>query len=119
MSKKQFSVIGCRHGHIGVFVREMLELGHDCAGIYHQDEPALAREISAEFGLPYVEDRESLHAQQIHSVGSSAVNNEKIDLIEECEAHGKHDADSGIKQWKSSISFLPFMNQHAQVKKFR
>jgi hypothetical protein len=29
----KFAIIGCEHGHIGIFVQEMLDLGYECAGI--------------------------------------------------------------------------------------
>jgi predicted dehydrogenase len=90
VNNKQFSIIGCRHGHISMFIREMIELGYTCAGIYEPDEPSLAKGFSEQFGIPLVDDPEPLLVPEIRIVGSSAVNNEKIDVIEKCEKYGKH-----------------------------
>jgi predicted dehydrogenase len=90
MNNKKFSIIGCRHGHISMFIHEMIELGYSCAGIYDADEPSLAISLSEKFGIPRVDDLDSLLAPEVQIVGSSAVNNEKINIIETCERHGKH-----------------------------
>jgi predicted dehydrogenase len=90
MNNKQFSIIGCRHGHISMFIRKMLELGYSCAGIYDADEQSLAKALSEKFNVPLIDDLESLLGPDVQIVGSSAVNNEKIDVIELCEKHGKH-----------------------------
>lgn len=90
MNSKRFSIIGCRHNHISMFIKEMLALGYSCAGIYDADEPSLAQALSEKFDIPLVHDRELLLGPEIAIVGSSAINSEKIDLIEECEQRGKH-----------------------------
>ncbi|TDF93208.1 Gfo/Idh/MocA family protein [Paenibacillus piri] len=89
MQNGQFAIIGCRHGHIGMFIAEMMALGYRCAGIYEAGEPSLARQLSDKFDIPVTGDLESLLAPEIGMVGSSAVNCEKIDWIELCEQHGK------------------------------
>ncbi|MDF2963039.1 MAG: oxidoreductase, partial [Paenibacillus sp.] len=90
MHNKKFAIIGCRHGHIGMFVTEMLKLGYTCEGICEPDEPSLAIGFSEKFGIPLASDPEALLSPGVSIIGSSAVNNEKIDLIELCEQYGKH-----------------------------
>jgi predicted dehydrogenase len=87
---KTFSIIGCQHGHIGIFIQEMLELGHRCAGIYEAENLALAKALSEQFRVPLVSDLEELLNDGVEIVGCAAINNEKIDIIELCEKHGKH-----------------------------
>jgi predicted dehydrogenase len=89
METKKFAVIGCEHAHIEIFVKEMLDLGHHCSGIYEPNNLKLAKAISEKFHIPIVHDREKLLAD-VKIVGSSAINNEKITLIEQCEKLGKH-----------------------------
>lgn len=89
-NRRTFSVIGCEHGHIGVFVQEMLAAGWRCAGIYEPRNRALAERISRQYGVPLVDDRDALLGDEVAIVGCAAINNEKIDIIELCEQHGKH-----------------------------
>jgi predicted dehydrogenase len=89
VDNKQFSIIGCQHNHIGMFIRKMKELGYSCAGIYEAGEPSIAKALSAKFEIPLVDDVEALLGPNIHVVGCSGVNSEKIDVIELCEKHGK------------------------------
>lgn len=84
-----FSIIGCQHAHIGIFIKEMLAIGHRCAGLYEPDNIGLAEHISAEYNIQLVDDRESLLGREVDIVGCASVNNEKIDVIELCEVHGK------------------------------
>lgn len=86
----RFAIIGCRHGHIQSFIKDMLDKGHTCAGIYDAEDWKLARQYADRFQLPLVERVEELLTPSVHIVGSSAVNNEKIDLIEACERGGQH-----------------------------
>ncbi|MFE5320759.1 Gfo/Idh/MocA family protein [Paenibacillus sp. NPDC056579] len=86
-----FAIIGCRHGHIEKFIREMLELGNRCAGIYEVEEPSLAKAFAEKHRIPLVDDVDTLmNRLEVTIIGTSAVNNEKIDLIELCEKYGKH-----------------------------
>lgn len=85
-----FGIIGCQHGHIATFLQEMLVLGARCAGIYEPDEPALAERLSRQYGIPLVRSAEELLGPEVALIGSSAVNNRKLDVIELCESHGKH-----------------------------
>lgn len=89
MEKKRFSIIGCEHAHIEIFIQEMLALGYSCAGIYETRNLALADSLSKQYGIPLVSEQAPLLAEDIAVVGTSAINNEKIDLIELCEQHGK------------------------------
>jgi predicted dehydrogenase len=87
----RFAVVGCEHAHIGIFIREMLDLGHECAGIYEPRNRELAAAVSEEFRVPIVRDWEPLLAdERVGVIGSSAVNRDKIDWIERCEKYGKH-----------------------------
>jgi len=91
MEPGKFAVIGCRHAHIGSFIREMTGLGYTCAGIYERGNPALAKAFSEQFGIPFANDLESLlAAPDVGIVGCAAVNHEKIQIIETCEKYGKH-----------------------------
>lgn len=85
-----FSIIGCQHAHIHMFIEEMLDLGHRCAGIYEPDNVKLATSVSEKFHIPLVEDREKLLGEEVHIVGCAAINNEKVDIVELCEQRGKH-----------------------------
>lgn len=90
MSERQFSVIGCQHAHIGIFISEMLELGYSCAGIYDEEDSKLPRSLSDQFGIPLVRNKEALLGDSVVVVGCAALNNEKIDVLEMCESRGKH-----------------------------
>jgi predicted dehydrogenase len=85
-----FSIIGCEHAHIGIFIDEMLKAGHRCAGLYEENNDKLANQISAQFGIQRVTNRELLLSDEVKVVGCAAVNDEKIDIIELCESLGKH-----------------------------
>lgn len=85
-----FGIYGCQHGHITLFINQMLALGATCAGIYEPESPGLARQISERHGIPLVDDPAVFTAEAVSIIGSSAVNNRKIDVIEWCERHGKH-----------------------------
>ncbi|WP_240941253.1 Gfo/Idh/MocA family oxidoreductase [Paenibacillus sp. HB172176] len=85
-----FSIIGCQHAHIGIFMKEMLELGHHCAGIYEEENIALAESLANHYQVPMIHDRELLLDESIAVVGCASINIEKIDVIELCEQRGKH-----------------------------
>lgn len=88
MENKKFAIIGCEHGHIEIFIQEMLDLGHECIGLYEPNNHKLSKSISNKYQIPIVNNKEKLLADA-DIVGSSAINNEKIALIEECEMLGK------------------------------
>ena len=82
MKKMKFAIIGCEHAHISIFIEEMLELGHEGVGIYEprNQEPALFRR-----SIISLVDREEQLLQAADIIGSAAINNEKIDIVERCE----------------------------------
>lgn len=88
--KYPFGILECRHGHIGMFIEEMLTLGHPCVGIWEPEQPQLAKSLSAKYGVPLLEDEAPLWRPEVRIIGTSAINNRKIGLIEACERYGKH-----------------------------
>ncbi|MBB6671215.1 Gfo/Idh/MocA family protein [Cohnella nanjingensis] len=90
MIRRTFGIIGCQHAHIGIFIREMQQLGHRFAGIYEPEPATLARRLAGEFGVPLLPDREALLGEDVSVIGCAAVNADKIGVIEWCELHGKH-----------------------------
>lgn len=89
MRKRKFAIIGCEHAHIEIFMQEMLALGHESTGIYEPNNTQLAKFFADKYQIPLVNDQMQL-LQDVELVGSSAINNEKIDIIERCEQLGKH-----------------------------
>lgn len=85
----KFGIIGCRHGHIEEFIREMLELGHSFIGICER-EGRLAPALAEKYGALLTEEPEDIWKQNPDIIGSSAVNNQKIHVLEECAARGVH-----------------------------
>jgi predicted dehydrogenase len=85
-----FGIIGCRHGHITVFIDEMIQLGHTFAGIYDQSDKKMAEQIASKYGVPLLNSLDALLDPAVQIIGSSAINSEKINIIEWCEKHGKH-----------------------------
>ena len=69
----KFAIIGCRHGHIGEFLREMTALGHTCVGICEGEGP-LARAMAETYRVPLTADPRDIWEQEPEVVGSSAVN---------------------------------------------
>ncbi|MBP1992508.1 Gfo/Idh/MocA family protein [Paenibacillus eucommiae] len=93
--KKKFAVIGCQHGHIGIFIEEMQNMGYDCAGIYERDPFPVAQSLSTKYGIPlYLQEgyaiSEIWNDAEIGIIGTSAINKEKIQIIELCDQYGKH-----------------------------
>ncbi|MFB4327114.1 Gfo/Idh/MocA family protein [Paenibacillus lautus] len=87
---RKFGIIGCQHAHIGMFIEEMLALGYECAGVYEPDNQTLARTLADRYGLELTGDRESMLADEgVGIIGCAAINDEKMDVIELCELHGK------------------------------
>ncbi|MFD3274499.1 Gfo/Idh/MocA family protein [Paenibacillus dendritiformis] len=89
MTRLNFAIIGCQHAHIGIFIEQMLALGHRCAGIYEPENRKLAGELARAYDVPIVDDRELLLGEGIDVIGCAAVNRRKIDIIEACEQNGK------------------------------
>ncbi|MGN7455457.1 Gfo/Idh/MocA family protein [Paenibacillus pasadenensis] len=89
MKTMTFGILGCEHAHIGVFLEEMLALGHVCAGIYDPRHTALASQLAAQHQVPLLSECDRLLAEEVKLIGTSAIHNEKIEVIETCERHGK------------------------------
>ncbi|MEK5059790.1 Gfo/Idh/MocA family protein [Paenibacillus sp. FSL H7-0326] len=88
---EKFAVIGCQHPHISIFIEEMLELGYACAGICEPGDLALATQLAAKYQLQLVDSsKELLEQEQVQIIGSSAVNNLKLEIALQCEKYGKH-----------------------------
>ncbi|RXZ84685.1 gfo/Idh/MocA family oxidoreductase [Paenibacillaceae bacterium] len=85
----KFSIVGCEHAHIEIFIAEMIALGYECAGLYEPNNVRLAKRLADQFALPIVTEQQRLFAEDVAIIGSSAINNEKIGLIETCERYGK------------------------------
>ncbi|MFD2329551.1 Gfo/Idh/MocA family protein [Cohnella sp. GCM10020058] len=90
MVKRKFGIVGCQHAHIGIFIEEMLRLGHTFAGIWEPGDTVLARRLAETHGGQLLTDREALLAEDVSVIGCAAVNADKIDVVEWCERHGKH-----------------------------
>ena len=95
MNQKKFVIVGCQHGHIAMFIEEMHGLGYECAGIYERDPVPLASGIAESYGIPLYQENDYTqlniwHDNTIEMIGSSAINHEKIDIVELCASHGKH-----------------------------
>jgi predicted dehydrogenase len=85
----KFGIYGCRHGHIGDFIEEMLELGHEFLGIY-ETELDIARPLANKFNAPIFDTGEQLLDLEPDALGTSAINSQKIDIIELCNERGIH-----------------------------
>lgn len=86
----RFGIVGCRHAHITTFIDEMLSLGHTCVGLHEPGDPVMAERIAQKYGIPIVDSRDAFLETSVSVIGSSAINSEKIEIIEWCEQHGKH-----------------------------
>ncbi len=85
----KFAVIGSAHGHITEFIDDMISMGHEFAGIYDDKSPLVSR-LSERYNVPVYDDMEILFDTGIEIAGTSAINNQKIDIIEECSRRGVH-----------------------------
>ncbi|MGI6704789.1 MAG: Gfo/Idh/MocA family protein [Clostridia bacterium] len=85
----RFGILGCQHAHIEMFVQEMLQLGHTFIGIWEED-PVLAAPMAQKYQVPLFEEKAQLFEGEPEVVGTSAINDAKIDLIEECSNRGIH-----------------------------
>lgn len=92
MDVAAFSIIGCQHGHIRMFIQAMTDLGYRCAGIYEEpgEDQALAENLANAFGVPLLERMDDALTPEVGFVGCAAVNSRKIDVVEACERTGKH-----------------------------
>lgn len=90
LDKLTFAIIGCQHVHISIFIEEMIQQGHTCAGIYEAENKELLHDMAEKYQLKVVDEVASLLGPEVSVVGCAAINNEKIDIIELCEKHDKH-----------------------------
>ena len=87
--KVKFGIYGCRHFHLEIALTEMLEMGHECVGIY-EPEGSLAKKLAEKYGIKVLNSAEAFFQAEPEMALCSSVNSEKIDRIEECCARGIH-----------------------------
>lgn len=85
----RFGIYGCRHGHIEDFIKEMLGLGHEFLGIY-ETELDIAKDMAEKYNVPLFDNGGDLLKLKPDILGTSAINNQKIDIIELCNREGIH-----------------------------
>jgi predicted dehydrogenase len=85
----KFGILGCRHPHIEIFIQEMLDLGHELVAICDTN-PDIAQSMAAKYSVTLLKDEKDFFALKPQVVGTSAINNEKIQVIETCREHGIH-----------------------------
>lgn len=85
----KFGILGCRHAHIELFIQEMLDLGHELIAICEMI-PDIAQPLADKYGVPMLTDEKDFFDLKPQVIGTAAVNNEKIDVIETCRAHSVH-----------------------------
>lgn len=85
----KFGIIGSAHGHIFEFIDEMITLGWKFVGIVDDKQPNVLK-ISEKYNIPILKNEEELFAKNINIIGCSAVNNQKIDIIELCDKNNVH-----------------------------
>jgi predicted dehydrogenase len=85
----KFGILGAAHGHIASFASTMIKNGHEFVGIYDpvkkRTEPFVKR-----FSARVFDDPRELLDVGVDVIGTSAVNNTKIDCYELCEEYGVH-----------------------------
>lgn len=85
----KFAVIGSAHNHIHEFIDDMLSSNNEFIGIY-DDNTEISKNISEKYTVPLFNSMEELFDSGIEVAGTTAVNSEKIDIIEKCNEHGVH-----------------------------
>lgn len=83
----RFAVIGCQHSHIKMFIDEMIELGHEFAGIYDSSDFFLPKQYCDEYKVKRFKTLDDVLNSGIDVVGNADRNDKKIDIIEWCEEH--------------------------------
>ncbi|MDF2668889.1 MAG: oxidoreductase [Paenibacillus sp.] len=73
-----------------MFIEAMLKAGHKCVGIYDCDPHVLAASLAEKYNIPLVQDADEIWNSSATIIGSSAINDEKIGIIEACCEYGKH-----------------------------
>lgn len=89
MKETKFAVIGSAHSHIYEFIDDMLKAGGIFTGIYN-DRSNLTGIIAQKYNVPLYDDINALFDAGIQVAGTTAVNADKIDIIEQCSNHGVH-----------------------------
>lgn len=117
MKAGTFGIIGCQHAHIGNFIDGMLRLGYGCGGIYERNNQELAGKLSEAYGVPLVSEAEALlHDPEVEVIGCAAIHAEKIDVIERCEAFGKHVmADKPIVTTEEGLARLKGVMERGRI----
>jgi predicted dehydrogenase len=85
----KFGICECAHPHIFQFVSEMLALGHELIGICDPD-PFLAGPAASKYGVPHFTNEAEFFGAGPQIVGTSAVNDRKIGILEKCAGSGIH-----------------------------
>ncbi|MBP1989191.1 Gfo/Idh/MocA family protein [Paenibacillus eucommiae] len=85
-----FAIIGCQHNHISMFIEEMFKSGHRCIGIYDNDPSVLAAAMAERYNIPLLRDASEIWNSPATIIGTSAINDEKIGIVEACCEYGKH-----------------------------
>ena len=85
----KFGILGAAHGHIASFAASMIKSGHEFVGIY---DPVIKRTESfvKRFDVQAFNNPRDLLETGVEVIGTSAVNNTKIDFYELCEEYGVH-----------------------------
>jgi len=85
----KFAVIGSAHGHIYEFIEDMLKTGGEFIGVYN-DNSQIALNIAEKYGVPVFKSMENIFNTGVKIVGTSAIPNKRIDIIERCNQYGVH-----------------------------
>jgi len=85
----KFAVIGSAHNHIYEFINDMLSSENEFIGVF-DDNSDVSKNISEKYNVPVFGNMVELFGTGIEIVGTTAVNNEKIDIIEKCNERGVH-----------------------------
>jgi predicted dehydrogenase len=88
VNKLKFGVLGWRHDHVEQLIREAKELGHEFVGICEHDNPKIEKMLEKYQTSLLTE--EELFALKPEVIFTTAINNEKIDVIEKCNDRGIH-----------------------------
>lgn len=84
-----FAIVGSAHRHITEFIDDMLSMGCRFIGLYDDGE-LITHSIANDYEAKLYDSIEELLKEDIEVVGTSAVNNRKIDIIELCSSRGIH-----------------------------
>src|SRR5690625_7036805 len=89
MKNLSYSIIGCQHPQIKIYSKEMLDMRHKSKGNYETENIKLTKIKADKFNIDIKNDLDSLLSQEVNVVGSAAINNRKVDIIEMCEKYRK------------------------------